>query len=439
MGYPQAIDAPATAVVPFRGKTLFEKLDDPRIALDPEGRDADFIVVPYPHSVAGAETQGSLAQMLAGALSPDELQRAAAGLATLVFDASAEGDPHRASWTDWAHAGFADLGVSPSGVVLVTQERNYADDYGAHAETRGWTDRMEVAFYDLWIKRFHAQFEGNGERRFRQRRRAFEARAAGRSRRFISLNLTARAMKVLFLLRVLKDGLWDAGYISFGGFDRRINEFEPEANVVRRGATDFLQEKLGSPAGFQDMVAELRPWLEALEAKGRTFLGEVSQDETGRVNKTPVKDGKLEAYDDSWFTVVTETEMRDRPSRITEKPFRALANFHPLIVLGNPGSLRMIREFGYRTFSGAIDESYDEEPDPRRRFDMVYAEFLRLCRLDDADLARFEAGLHETLAHNARWALVEMPRIYREQRDTALVDLLLAVRERSRTRGARAG
>jgi hypothetical protein len=42
----------------------------------------------------------------------------------------------------------------------------------------------------------------------------------------------------------------------------------------------------------------------------------------------------LADYHDSWFTVVTETEMRARPSRISAKVVKPLVNFQPFLVVG---------------------------------------------------------------------------------------------------------
>jgi len=82
-------------------------------------------------------------------------------------------------------------------------------------------------------------------------------------------------------------------------------------------------------------------------------------------------------------------------------------------------------EYGFATFGDVLDEGYDEEDDPRRRFERAYAEVVRLCRLDDAELGRLQARLEETLAFNARWGLTRFPGVYRQQRDTALVDAIL--------------
>ncbi len=140
----------------------------------------------------------------------------------------------------------------------------------------------------------------------------------------------------------------------------------------------------------------------------------------------PLEDMTLKEHGKSWFTVVTETEMSDRVLRITEKPMKALVDFHPLILFGNPGSLKLIRDLGFETFQGFFDEAYDEEMVPRKRFDMAYAQVERLCRMDEAELARLENGISEALIHNARWGLTKLPGVYLDRLDVALFEDILA-------------
>jgi hypothetical protein len=105
---------------------------------------------------------------------------------------------------------------------------------------------------------------------------------------------------------------------------------------------------------------------------------------------------------------VTETEMSRRLHRITEKPLKPLLNLHPFLILGSPGSLQLVRSYGFQTFSGIFDERYDEEEDPRRRFDMVYEQVRRLCALDEAELSRLSDRVSEILIFNACWGLTEL-------------------------------
>ena len=60
-----------------------------------------------------------------------------------------------------------------------------------------------------------------------------------------------------------------------------------------------------------------------------------------------------------------------------------------------------------------------------RRFDMVYDQVVRLCRMDERELARMSAGAQEVLAFNACWGLTELPRRLEETLGPALVQRLL--------------
>jgi hypothetical protein len=47
---------------------------------------------------------------------------------------------------------------------------------------------------------------------------------------------------------------------------------------------------------------------------------------------------------------------------LSEKAFKPIACSHPFIFMGNKGSLAKLREIGYKTFDGFIDETYDTLP-----------------------------------------------------------------------------
>ena len=74
---------------------------------------------------------------------------------------------------------------------------------------------------------------------------------------------------------------------------------------------------------------------------------------------------------DSLFYVPTETVYFDRRLHITEKTFKAIALEMPFILMAPAGSLEYMREYGFRTFDGIIDESYDQETNDIRRLERV--------------------------------------------------------------------
>ena len=175
------------------------------------------------------------------------------------------------------------------------------------------------------------------------------------------------------------------------------------------------------------LAEESKDFLPQLIAKGEVLFGEPPRLKNQRTDPSFLaSDSELDIYRRSWFSLVPETEMREWPSRITEKPMKALSAFHPLILFGNPGALELLREFGFKTFGAWIDETYDDIADPETRFRHCYAEFCRF-RIRAADTILNDRELRDTLAFNAEHALIRMPELYRDGHDWRLCEQLLDV------------
>jgi len=74
---------------------------------------------------------------------------------------------------------------------------------------------------------------------------------------------------------------------------------------------------------------------------------------------------------DSVFYVPTETVYFGRRWHLTEKTFKPIALEMPFILVAPAGSLEYLRSYGFKTFNGIIDESYDEETDDIKRLEKV--------------------------------------------------------------------
>lgn len=77
-----------------------------------------------------------------------------------------------------------------------------------------------------------------------------------------------------------------------------------------------------------------------------------------------------------YFQIVTETSF-DRLF-LSEKIFRPLQNCQPFVLLGPIGALAKLQEYGFRTFSPIIDESYDLLSDEEQRLNIIENEINRL-------------------------------------------------------------
>jgi hypothetical protein len=367
------------------------QLDDPLVEA------ADVVVFPRCEDMDFAQKAG---------LVPERLwRRAREGETTLVLDSSNEAFRFWRGHAQQMHDFLAARGVDPVHAVHLTQDRLYREDYEPWCAAAKLTP-MGIVVFDAFIGRTLQAVRDNGQQLFEGRLAAFADRPERRSRRFLSLNFAARPTKVLFLMRLLRDGLFDRGWISFGGF-------QSEGEDAKLGKTRVL-DRLGALHGFGEEAATLTRCADQLDAMGPVLFGVGRDDQGGVQRKQVLQADDLAEYGDSWFSVVTETEMHPRSHRITEKPFKPLLNFHPFLVLGNPGSLAALRGYGFETFSEIFDEAYDEELHPRRRFDMVYEQLVRLCATDEAEMARMTEQVCEVLSYNACWGLTELPRRFAE-------------------------
>jgi hypothetical protein len=77
-----------------------------------------------------------------------------------------------------------------------------------------------------------------------------------------------------------------------------------------------------------------------------------------------------EVYLESWVSVITETyysEYQGEAMFFSEKIYKPIRARHPFILVSVPGSLKALREQGFKTFDQFWDESYDDIQDDTAR------------------------------------------------------------------------
>jgi hypothetical protein len=88
------------------------------------------------------------------------------------------------------------------------------------------------------------------------------------------------------------------------------------------------------------------------------------------------------------ISIVLETIFENSRIHLTEKTLRPLACRHPFILAAGPGSLGLLRKYGFKTFAPWIDESYDEIADPNQRLDAIVREMKRITMLSNSELQK---------------------------------------------------
>lgn len=103
-------------------------------------------------------------------------------------------------------------------------------------------------------------------------------------------------------------------------------------------------------------------------------------------------------YRHSFCDIVLQ-EFRNPGAFIDEKIAKPLCMGRPFVVIGPQYYLQFLRELGFRTFDPVIDESYDREPDPVKRWSLA---FDQIQILKNSNLQSVNDRLKNRLKHNRK-------------------------------------
>lgn len=184
-------------------------------------------------------------------------------------------------------------------------------------------------------------------------------------------------------------------------------------NLLDRGYVTF-------PKFYGDnlWIDKLHPELKHYVASGKKMnvtlpltlddpVGEASKESIAFSNYLLSSKGPLDYYlDNSFINIVSETHfytsVYDKRSCrcLTEKTFLPMSSKMPFIIASVPNTLELLKDMGYKTFDGLIDESYDKELDDDSRLIKIINEIERLCNLDAVSLDKLKKEMLPIVEHN---------------------------------------
>jgi hypothetical protein len=127
-------------------------------------------------------------------------------------------------------------------------------------------------------------------------------------------------------------------------------------------------------------------------------------------------DAAFKQHSDSYFEICFETFIHTECKSLTEKVFKPLINFQPFIFVAFPGALKLLRDLGFKTFDGFIDESYDNETDNVIRMNLISKEINRLCKMSKEEIHEWYWKMEDILIHNHKTLLqYNKTKIYGEE------------------------
>ena len=107
-----------------------------------------------------------------------------------------------------------------------------------------------------------------------------------------------------------------------------------------------------------------------------------------------------EPYLNSYLNITTETDFVNPTGYASEKVWKPFGFFQPVLLVGSPNTLEFVRSFGFKTFDGFIDESYDKETNIVKRFKLIEEEIIKFSKMSKQEVHDWYWSMEDILIHN---------------------------------------
>lgn len=134
-------------------------------------------------------------------------------------------------------------------------------------------------------------------------------------------------------------------------------------------------------------------------------------------------------YESTFLSIINETLSNEGTLFLSEKIFKPILVGHPFLVIGNVGTLKYLKELGYKTFDKWFDESYDKEKDFIKRVSMVVKEVEKFRFTGIERLREIREEMKEVLKHNTKVFYNQIQTKYKLNDNNYLEDPYGPVRE----------
>lgn len=291
---------------------------------------------------------------------------------------STRGDPVKFKLFERLHAALEHFKIPASSVIYVGASPELPAIYEKFVnDNRIATPLKTVQYINYLEKGWQLYFEN-----YRKAGEIFDYESSlsesdrVRPFKFLCFNNEPRIHRKLNLMWLHKKNLFHQGLVSF-------NPAESLLKFDKKNALPADEEFEQLMSGYNSMQERLPMVVDAPEGVHISFC-----------RRWP--------FADTYFSFLTERvfDCQTGWTLLTPKVFKSICNMHPFVVLGQHGYLDSLREFGYKTFSPYIDESYDKIVDPVTRTKAVWAEVEKLNAMSLQEMHQWYYSLFPILKHN---------------------------------------
>ena len=119
----------------------------------------------------------------------------------------------------------------------------------------------------------------------------------------------------------------------------------------------------------------------------------------------------IDSYQESFCAIVQESRFTQPWPNISEKTLNAIDNYRPFILAGPPGTLKMLKEMGFKTFDQWWDESYDDITNNTDRMAKICQTIDYINSFSIDELKSMYTDMRSVLMHNEN-NLSQLPKFY---------------------------
>ncbi len=292
------------------------------------------------------------------ALTVEDIAALAAGQTCLILDMSNEGPEFSSGIFNELHAQLAEKSIARSSVLFISQNRRINQQYGQF-----YGKGIGFAAFDFfptsWATWFDAASSSANSEATGFNPEGYTPLSDISGPVFLCQNAATRWHRVLLYRWLTLSGFAPDGLISFHG----IGPDNPKGQYL-----DLAAPPPGIAETFPELVADIASWI---PRRPQRF----NQEESFGNDLVLTVDAS--AFACTRLSIVTESDFFNGGlggiERITEKTLKAACMGHPLLVVGAPRSVTFLRELGFTTFDGIIDQRYDLIEEPIERLTAVLA------------------------------------------------------------------
>jgi len=338
---------------------------------------------------------------LLDSLTEGQLQRIRARRSCLLIDFSFESYPSRTDTYDGLYDKIKELNL-PAGHIFLINGNLASDAYNQQYCADRQLEPVNMIGYDSLLFIYKSWLQDAPDTTAMQSflndkiKGAYES-----SNSFLCLNRMPRPHRWATMLYLAQHHMMQDGLVSFAGPALPIKQ---PAFSSKHCSHDMFSSEVATILGGLVEVGLASQFGADIEYEISQILSQCPIEIDNGFSRPVLEvafasDNHL--YKDTNFSIVTDTRFVEPDTLfLTEKIYKPMVYLHPFVYLGSCGALRHIQKLGFKTFHSIIDESYDEECEPAKRFRLALEQARALSQAGPVGWRKIMQKLRPVFLHN---------------------------------------